>query len=50
MGQNPVSHYILYDESKHNNILPLVGKANNEWLLLVLMILISLICMYIITN
>jgi hypothetical protein len=27
MGQNPLSYYILYNESKHN-ILALVGKAN----------------------
>jgi hypothetical protein len=26
-GQNPLSYYILYNESKHN-ILALVGKAN----------------------
>ncbi len=26
-GQNPLSYYILYDESKHN-ILALVGKTN----------------------
>jgi hypothetical protein len=28
-GQNPLSYYILYNESKHN-ILALVGKAN-KW-------------------
>jgi len=28
-GQNPLSYYILYNESKHN-ILALVGKANNK--------------------
>jgi hypothetical protein len=27
MGQNPLSYYILYTESKHN-ILALVSKAN----------------------
>jgi len=29
MGQNPLSYYILYNESK-NYILAFVGKANKE--------------------
>ncbi len=29
MGQNPLSYYILYNESKHN-ILALVGKPNKS--------------------
>jgi hypothetical protein len=30
-GQNPLSYYILYNESKHNNILlAFVGKAKKE--------------------
>jgi hypothetical protein len=29
MGQNPLSYYILYNESK-NNFLAFVGKANKE--------------------
>jgi hypothetical protein len=28
-GQNPLSYYILYNESKHN-IVAWVGKANNQ--------------------
>jgi hypothetical protein len=28
-GHNPLSHYILYNESEHN-ILALVGKANKS--------------------
>jgi hypothetical protein len=33
MGQNPLSYYTLYNESKHNNILAfLVGKANKKLL------------------
>jgi hypothetical protein len=30
-GQNPLSYYILYNESEHN-ILAMVGKANKCWL------------------
>jgi hypothetical protein len=26
MGQNPLSYYILYNESKHNNILKALGS------------------------
>jgi hypothetical protein len=29
-GQNPLSYYILYNESKHN-ILALVGKVRKTW-------------------
>jgi hypothetical protein len=29
-GQNLLSYYTLYNEFEHNNILALVGKANNE--------------------
>jgi hypothetical protein len=29
-GQNPLSYYILYNESKHNNILALVGKSKKR--------------------
>jgi hypothetical protein len=31
-GQNPLSYYILYNESKHN-ILAFVGKANKSGIL-----------------
>ncbi len=30
MGQNPLSYYILYNESKHNDILALVGMSNDK--------------------